>query len=64
MKGFIEIHTRGNEATHLVNINHIVEVIGSTIYTDDIAPFATDFPYLTCLESYEEIRDMIERAAE
>jgi hypothetical protein len=61
MKGFIEIHTH-NGKCHLVNIRHIVEVDGSTIYTDDFHPQVTDFPHLDCTESYEDIRDKIEDA--
>ena len=61
MKGFIEIHTKGGKR-HLINIRHIVEVSGCEVYTDDIAPFATDFPYFSCLESYEEILAKIEGA--
>ena len=60
MKGFIEIHDE--VGVHLVNISHIVEVRGNTIYTDDMPPFATDFPHINCLESYEEIRDKIAEA--
>lgn len=62
MKGFIEIHTIDGK-THLVNIHHIVEVDRSFIFTDDFAPFLTEFPYLQCEESYEEIKDKIARAA-
>ena len=62
MKGFIEIHKKDGKP-HLVNIRHIVEVHGSTIYTDDFAPFMTDFPHIECEESYEDIRDKIERAS-
>lgn len=62
MKGFIEIHKKDGKP-HLINIRHIVEVTGSIIYTDDIAPFITDFPHFDCEESYEEIRDKIARAS-
>lgn len=62
MKGFIEIHTTDGKP-HLVNIKHIVEVVGNVIFTDDIAPQATDFPNFECMEYYEEIKDKIERAA-
>lgn len=61
MKGFIEIHTHDGKP-HLVNIRHIVEVYGSTIYTDDFRPEVSDFPHFNCQESYEDIRDKIERA--
>lgn len=63
MKGFIEITTTDG-LRHLVNIRHIVEVHGNNVYTDDFAPFATDFPHFACVESYEEIRDKIAEAAE
>lgn len=61
MKGFIEIHTKDGKA-HLVNIQHIVEVDGSVIYTDDIHPDAVDFPNFECTETYSEIRAMIAEA--
>lgn len=61
MKGFIEIHATDGK-TRLINIRHIVEVQGNCIYTDDIPPFATDYPYVLCKESYEEIRDKIAEA--
>lgn len=51
MKRFIEIHTKDG-TTHLVNVQHIVEVCGSKIYTDD-------YPYFECVESYEKIRLLI-----
>lgn len=60
MKGFIEIHTQDGK-THLVNIQHIVEVDGSTIYTDDLM-YECDYPHFECEESYEEIKDKIARA--
>lgn len=58
MKRFIEIHTKDG-TTHLVNVQHIVEVCGSKIYTDDFMPEATDYPYFECVESYEKIRLLI-----
>lgn len=61
MKGFIEVH-KNDGKPHLINIRHIVEVGGSTIYTDDSYPFLTDFPRCECEESYEEIKDKIARA--
>lgn len=61
LKGFIEVHaTTGKK--HLVNVRHITEVVGSTIYTDDTHPFLTDFSHVDCLESYEEIKRLIEEA--
>lgn len=62
MKGFIEIHTTDGKP-HLVNIQHIVEVVDNVIYTDDFHPDASDFPHIDCVEYYEEIRDKIARAA-
>lgn len=62
MKGFIEIHTLDGKV-HLVNIRHIVEVVGNAIYTDDVMPNLTDYPHFDCQESYEEIRDKIAEAA-
>lgn len=56
MKGFIEVTSRGKK--RLVNINHIIEVIGNTIYLDDNPPMGID-----CGESYEEIAGMIANAA-
>lgn len=61
MKGFIEIHTTDG-VPHLVNVCHIVEVVENKIYTDDIAPFATDYPHFECWECYEEIVDKIAEA--
>jgi hypothetical protein len=62
MKGFIEIHTTDGKV-HLVNISHIVEVVGNVIYTDDFLPDESDFPHFDCMEYYEEIRDKIASAA-
>lgn len=65
MKQFIEVHKQSEPHTaHLVNINHIIEVIDNKIYTDDILPDAYDYPYIECYESYEEIKDMIAKATE
>ena len=65
MKNFIEVHDARKEGTpQLINVNHIVDVIGHTVYTDDILPDAHDFSYITCVESYEEIKALIERAVE
>lgn len=61
MKGFIEVLDRCGKS-HLVNINHIVEVKDSDIYTDDIMPFMNDFPCISCKESYYEIKDKIAKA--
>lgn len=55
MKRFIEIHTKDG-TTHLVNVQHIVEVCGSNIYTDDFMPEAIDYPCFECVESYAEIK--------
>lgn len=63
MKGFIEIHTKDGKA-HLVNIRHITEVCGSTIYTDDSIPTITDFVCFECEESYLDICNKIERATQ
>ena len=62
MKGFIEVHDKDGREI-LLNIQHIVEVRGNSIYSDDIPPFATDYPYILCRECYEEIRDKIMEAA-
>ena len=59
MSKFIEVHS---EKPHLINIDHIVEVIDNTIYTDDFLPNATDFPHCSCKESYEEIKQLIYNA--
>ena len=59
MAKFIEVHALGTKNAHLININHIVEVIGNTIYTDDFMPSATDFPHCDCTETYEEIKQLI-----
>ena len=61
MKGFIEIHTIDGK-THLVNIQHIVEVDGSVIYTDDIHPDSVDLPHFECTETYSKIRAMLAEA--
>ena len=63
MKNFIEVHSREG-ALHLINVNHIVEVIGQTVYTDDTFPDATDYSRTVCTETYEEIKTLIERAVE
>lgn len=65
MNKFIEVHKQSDPHTaHLVNTNHIIEVIDNKIYTDDILPDAYDYPYIECYESYEEIKDMIAKATE
>lgn len=62
MKKFIEVHKEPNGKAHLINVSHIVEVVGNIIYTDDFLPCATDFPHLACQETYEEIKKLIEGA--
>lgn len=62
MKGFIEVHSQERGNPHLINVNHIVEIINNTIYTDDFLPTATDFPHTDCRETYEEIKNMIYNA--
>lgn len=64
MKGFIEVHSGKEEKPVLINVNHIVNVIGSHIFTDDIPPFAVDYTYTDCVESYEEIKALIANAVE
>lgn len=61
MKGFIEIHTTDGKI-HLVNVQHITEVEGSTVYTDEFISDLVEFPHYDCEESYEEIKDKIMRA--
>ena len=56
MKGFIEVTRKGKK--RLVNINHIIEVIGNIIYLDDDPPIGFE-----CVESYEEIAEKIANAA-
>lgn len=60
MKMFIEVRAIESGKPHLINVNHIVEVRGNTIYTDDFLPNATDFPHCNCEESYEEIKKLID----
>lgn len=62
MKGFIEV--RDSNKTRLINVKHIVEVIDNKIYTDDIPPFASDYPFVDCIENYEEIKQKIAEAVE
>lgn len=65
MKNFIEIHEkRTPDEPHLINVNHIVDVVDNKIYTDDMLPTAVDFSYITCVESYDEIKALIEKAVE
>lgn len=69
MKGFIEIKARERGLRRLVNIRHIEEVWeereGScTIYLAFICPDAADQDYIETCQSYEEIVEMIRRAAE
>ena len=47
-----------------MNVHHIVDVIDNRIYTDDTFPEATDYTYICCVETYEEIKNLIERAME
>lgn len=61
MKGFIEIHTTDGKI-HLVNVQHITEVDGSTVYTDEFIPDLVDFPHYDCEESYDEIKIKIAEA--
>lgn len=61
MKGFIEVmETDGRE--RLLNINHIEEVINSTIYLDVIIPNCDEQDHIFCEESYEEIKAKIAEA--
>ena len=62
MAKFIEVHSFESKKLHLINIEHIVEVIGNVIYTDDFFPNATDFPHCPCIETYEEIKQLIYNA--
>lgn len=62
MKGFIEVTSEGQK--HLVNINHIIEVIGNTIYIADFSHLYVDLAHIDCDESYEEIAEMIAGASE
>ncbi len=62
MINFIEVHSKDGDKPHLININHIVEVIGSTIYTDDFLPSSTNFPHCNCIETYDEIKQLIYNA--
>lgn len=62
MTGFIEVHESNSGKEHLININHIVEVVKNIIYTDDFMPNATDFPHCPCKETYEEIKQLIYNA--
>lgn len=60
MKGFIEVHDVYNDGVNtLINIDHITTISGNCIYTDDIPPFATDYPCIKCEESYDEIKALI-----
>ncbi len=61
MKGFIEIHTTDGKL-HLINVQHIVEVDKSIIYTDDVHPDIHGLPCFECMESYSEIKEKIEMA--
>jgi hypothetical protein len=62
MAKFIEVHSSESGGLHLINIEHIVEVLGNVIYTDDFMPNATDFPHCPCKETYEEIKQLIYNA--
>ena len=65
MKNFIEIHDAERAgAARLINISHIVEVIGNCIYTDDTPNFATDYSYIECRETYTQICEKIKKATE
>ena len=55
MKGFIEVTSKTSRRKHFININHIIEVVDNTIYTDDTPGFVTDFVHIDCAEKYEEI---------
>ena len=62
MTVFIEVHYKETNNPHFVNVAHIVDVVGNTIYTDDFLPTATDFPHIPCRETYEEIKKLIYNA--
>lgn len=63
LKGFIEVHNAKNRNNLvLINIRHIVEVHDDIIYTDDTFPGATDYSYIRCAESYDEIKRKIKEA--
>lgn len=61
MKGFIEVMATDGRK-RLLNINHIEEVIGSTIYLDVVNPDAFEQDHVKCEESYEEIKAKIAEA--
>ena len=62
MARFIEVHERNSGKVHLINVEHIVEVVNNVIYTDDITPNLTDFPHCPCEETYEDIKQLIYNA--
>lgn len=64
MKGFIEVTEAKNGVRRMVNVNHIVEIIGNTIYTDNTVHFALDYDYIECVENYGVIKERITHATE
>lgn len=60
MKGFIEVTDATNNAKRLLNVNHIQEVWGNTIYTLLVENDIQDS--VNCQETYEEIKQKIKEA--
>lgn len=62
IKGFIEVTDATNNAKRLLNVNHIQEVWGNTIYTLLVENDIQDS--VNCKETYEEIKQKIKEAVE
>lgn len=62
MKGFIEVHSKKDRKPKLIGITHITEVFDNRIYTDDLPNFAVEWTYTECVETYEEIKALINNA--
>lgn len=60
IKGFIEVTDATNNAKRRLNVNHIQEVWGNTIYTLLVENDIQDS--VNCQETYEEIKQKIKEA--
>lgn len=61
MKGFIEVTHKVKKEKMLLNVNHILNIVGSTIYIA-IMPHTASYAKNVFEESYEEIKAKIAEA--
>lgn len=64
MKGFIEVEGQKDNIKRLINVQHIEEVINSSIFIafNSPTPYSFNQDYVFCKETYEEIKQKIKEA--